>query len=180
MVTGTLRQHGLIIVFTGNGKGKTTTALGMALRAAGHEMRVLILQFMKRQRGIGEIKALEKTNLPITIKQFGRRVFFKTRTCETMDIHMAHQGLEAFRQAMDRKAYDLIILDEINIAIYFGLIEISELMEVVQNKPPELHLVLTGRNARKEVIEIADLVTEMTEIKHHFNQGINAQKGIEF
>lgn len=97
-----------------------------------------------------------------------------------MDMHMAHQGLEAFRQAMARKAYDLIILDEINIAIYFGLIEMSELMEVVQNKPPELHLVLTGRNARKEVIEIADLVTEMTEIKHHFNQGINAQKGIEF
>ena len=95
---------GLIFVYTGNGKGKTTSALGMALRAAGQGMQVLILQFMKKQSNIGEIKALMNSDLPITTKQFGRHVFFKTRTCEPMDIHMAHQGLEAFKEAMMSRA----------------------------------------------------------------------------
>ena len=174
------KVQGLIFIYTGNGKGKTTSALGMAMRAAGQGMRVLILQFMKKQENIGEIKAIMNSDLPITIKQFGRRVFFKTRTCEPMDKHMAHQGLEAFRKAMVSRAYDLIILDEINMAIDFDLLKIEEVVEILEKRPPELHLIFTGRNAKKELLDIADLVTEMREIKHHYNQGVKAQKGIEF
>ncbi len=173
-------DKGLILVFTGNGKGKTTAALGVALRAAGHGLRVLILQFMKMRVNTGEIRALERTNLPITIKQFGRRVFFRTRTCEPMDIHKAYLGLKAFQRAMDSRTYDMIILDEINLAVYFGLLDVEEVMEVIRNRPSNLHLVLTGRKARKEIIDIADLVTEMMETRHPYNQGVKAQKGIEF
>lgn len=97
-----------------------------------------------------------------------------------MDIHMAHQGLQAFEEAMESRTYDLIILDEINMAIYFGMIELEEVMQVIEKRPPELHLVLTGRYARKEILEIADLITEMQEAKHHYNDGVRAQKGIEF
>ncbi len=177
---GASRRRGLIFILTGRGKGKTSAALGMALRAAGQGLRVLILQFMKGNSNIGEIMALEKTNLPITIKQYGHRVFFQTRTCEPMDIYMAHQGLAAFEDAMETGTYDLIILDEINMAIYFGMLEVEELLRAIEKRPPELHLVLTGRYARKELLDIADLVTEMKEVKHHYNEGINAQKGIEF
>ncbi len=176
-----IRRHkGLISVLTGNGKGKTSAAFGMALRAAGQGMRVLILQFMKKRRDIGEIKAMEKMDLPITIKQFGRRVFFKTRTCEPMDIHMAQKGLEAFLEAVESGFYDLIILDEINMAMDFDLLKLEEVMEAIEKRPDQLHLILTGRNAKEAILEIADCVTEMKEIKHHYNKGIRAQRGIEF
>ncbi len=176
----TRKTQGLISVLTGNGKGKTTGAFGIALRASGHGMRVLILQFMKKRTNIGEIKALANTDLSITVKQFGRCVFFKTRTCEAMDIHMAHRGLEAFLEAMASRTYDLIILDEINMAMDFELLKTEEVKEAIRKRPAELHLVLTGRNAKKAILDIADCITEMVEIKHHYNQGIQAQKGIEF
>lgn len=175
-----MKRKGLLVVYTGDGKGKTTAALGMALRAAGQGLNVLILQFMKCQQAVGEFKALTRTNLPITLKQYGRRVFFRTRTCEVMDIHKAHQGLRAFQRAMKGNAYDLIILDEINMAIHFGLLSIEEVIEAIEQRPPELYLVLTGRKADQKLIDMADLVTEMREIKHHYHQGVHAQKGIEF
>jgi cob(I)alamin adenosyltransferase len=175
-----MNRKGLLLVFTGDGKGKTTAAIGMALRAAGQGLNVLILQFMKRDTKIGEIKALAQIGLPITLRQYGRRVFFRTRTCEPMDIHRAHEGLKAFKNAMKGNAYDLIILDEINMATYFGLLSVAEVIEAVKQKPPELHLVLTGRNADQKLIEMADLVTEMREIKHPYQQGVLGQKGIEF
>jgi cob(I)alamin adenosyltransferase len=175
-----MHRNGLILVYTGDGKGKTTAAIGLALRAAGQGMRVLILQFMKRNTKIGELKALVKSGLPITLRQYGRRVFFRTRTCEPMDIHRAHQGLEAFKSAVQSNAYDLIILDEINMAVYFGLLDIAEVVAALAQKPPQLHLVLTGRNADPKLIEMADLVTEMRDIKHHYRQGVHAQPGIEF
>ena len=175
-----MQPKGLILIHTGNGKGKTTAAFGAALRAAGQGMKVLILQFMKGLKDLGELKALKRTDLPITLEQYGRRVFFRTRTCEPMDIHRAHQGLEAFKRAMKGNAYDLIILDEINMATYYGLLRVEEVIEAVEQKPPELHLVLTGRNADQKLIEMADLVTEMREIKHHYHQGVQAQKGIEY
>ena len=178
--TTNMNRKGLLLVYTGDGKGKTTAAIGMALRAAGQGLNVFILQFMKRNKKIGELKALAKAGLPITMRQYGRRVFFRTRTCEPMDIHRAHQGLEAFKRAMKDNAYDLIILDEINMAIHFGLLSVEEVIEAIEQKPPELHLVLTGRNADQKLIEMADLVTEMREIKHHYHQGVHAQKGIEF
>ena len=133
MQTG--KCQGLIFVFTGKGKGKTSAALGMALRAAGQGLRVLILQFMKMKSNIGEVMALEKVDLPITLRQYGRSVFFKTRTCEAMDIHMAHQGLQAFEEAMESGTYDLIILDEINMAIYFGMLELEEVMQAIEKRP---------------------------------------------
>ena len=175
-----MKRKGLIMVYTGDGKGKTTAAIGLALRASGHGLNVLILQFLKRNKKIGEFKGLVKSGLPITLQQYGRRVFFRTRTCEPMDIHRAHQGLEAFKSAIQGKAYDLIVLDEINMAIHFGLLSIAEVVEAIKQKAPELHLVLTGRKASPELVEMADLVTEMREIKHHYHQGERAQRGIEF
>jgi cob(I)alamin adenosyltransferase len=167
-------------VYTGNGKGKTTAALGTALRAAGHGLHVLIIQFMKKHGNIGEVKALAVTDLPITIMQFGRRVFFKTRTCETMDIHMAHQGLQCFKEAMESGIWDMIILDEITMAIYFGLLKQREVMDLIESRPPSLHLVLTGRKAPKGIRDMADLVTEMKEVKHYYQKGVQAQKGLEY
>jgi cob(I)alamin adenosyltransferase len=175
-----MNRKGLICILTGNGKGKTTAAFGAAVRAAGQGLKVLILQFMKRQSDIGELKALGNLNLPIEIRQFGRRVFFKSRACEPMDIYRANQGLQNFQEAMHSGDYDMIILDEINMAVYFGLLEFEDLKRCLEKKPAQLHLILTGRNAKEELIELADMVTEMREIKHHYNQGVRAQRGIEF
>jgi cob(I)alamin adenosyltransferase len=175
-----MNRKGLILIYTGAGKGKTTAALGSALRAAGRGLKVLILQFMKGQKDIGEIMALARADLPIEIVQFGRRVFFRSRACEPMDIHRAAQGLHAFEEAMQGGEYDMIILDEINMAIHFGLLKFEDVKRAIAKKPSDLHLVLTGRNAPAELIEIADMVTELREIKHHYNRGITAQKGIEY
>jgi cob(I)alamin adenosyltransferase len=175
-----VRRKGLIVVFTGDGKGKTSAALGTALRAAGQGLRVLILQFMKKQRNIGELKAIEACNLPIRLEQHGRAVFFKSRACEPMDIHMASRGMAAFKEAMESGRYAMIILDEINMAVHFGLVQWSDLKQLLERKPPGLHVLLTGRNAQPDLIEMADLVTEMREVKHPFRDGIQAQAGIEY
>jgi len=175
-----MHRKGLICIHTGNGKGKTTAAIGAAIRAAGQGLRVLILQFMKGQKNIGELKAFAETDLLITVKQYGRSVFLQSRACESIDIYKAHLGLQAFREAIKSNSFDLIILDEINMAIDFGLLQIDEVMAIIEQKPPGLHLILTGRNAKNEIMEIADLVTEMKEVKHHYHKGVNAQKGIEF
>lgn len=175
-----MERKGLVIIHTGTGKGKTTAALGLVLRALGQGFKVLILQFMKGQANIGEIKALNETDLPLDIKQFGRAVFFKSRACEPIDMYLATRGLAAFREAMAGGRYDLIVLDEIIMAVDFGLLPLTKVKEAIVQKPPGLHLVLTGRNAPAELIEVADLVTEMREIKHPFNQGVAAQKGIEY
>lgn len=175
-----MREKGLICIYTGNGKGKTTAAIGTAIRAAGQGLEVLILQFMKGQKNIGELKALTGTRLPIMLKQYGRSVFFQSRACEPIDIHKAHLGLYAFQIAMRSEVFDLIVLDEINMAIDFGLLQIDEVIALLKKKPSGLHLILTGRNAKKTLIEMADLVTEMKEVKHHYHKGVNAQKGIEF
>jgi cob(I)alamin adenosyltransferase len=175
-----MNRKGLVLINTGPGKGKTTAAFGTALRALGQGLRVLILQFMKGWANIGEIKALTDSDLPLEIKQFGRAVFFKSRACEPIDIYLATRGLAAFHDAMASNRYDLIILDEVIMAIDFGLIELEEVLKAIAGKPAALHLILTGRNAPAELIEVADLVTEMQEIKHPFRQGIAAQKGIEY
>jgi len=175
-----MQRKGLICVFYGNGKGKTTSALGTALRAAGQGFRVLILQFMKKKQNIGEVNALTAAGLPIELRQYGSRVFFKSRACEPIDIFNAQQGLEAFKKAMERRVYDMIILDEINIAIDFGLLDCEEVCTIIASRPSDLHLILTGRNAPAELIELADLVTEMREVKHPYNHGVQAQKGIEY
>ena len=175
-----MNRKGLLIIYTGPGKGKTTAAFGTALRALGQGFKVLILQFMKGRANIGEIKALTDCALPLEIKQYGRAVFFQSRACEPIDIYLATRGLAAFYDAMASTSYDLIILDEIIMAIDFGLLELEAVLKAITAKPAALHLILTGRNAPVELIEMADLVTEMQEIKHPFSQGISAQKGIEY
>lgn len=180
VIDNQMYQKGLICIHTGNGKGKTTAAFGAALRAAGQGLNVLILQFMKGQKNIGELKALAETNLPITLVQYGRSVFFQSRACEPMDKHKAHLGLMAFEKALESNTYDLIILDEINMAIDFGLLDTDEVIRAIKRKPSGVHLILTGRNAKLPIMDMADLVTEMKEIKHHFCKGVAAQKGIEF
>jgi cob(I)alamin adenosyltransferase len=175
-----MKRRGLICIYTGGGKGKSTAAFGAALRAAGQGLKVLILQFMKGQKNIGEIKALKDNNLSIELRQFGRPLFFQTRTCEAIDIKEAARGLDAFLSAVKNRKYDLIILDEINIAIHFNLISFDEIKKIIDIRPPDLHLLFTGRNAPQELVQMADLVTEMREIKHPFREGIQAQAGIEF
>lgn len=175
-----MMQQGLIIVMTGDGKGKTTAALGVTLRAAGQGLKVLFIQFMKGQSEIGELRALSMCNLPITVKQFGRPGFVQSRACEPLDIHLAYQGLDAWSRAMENEGYDLIVLDEINVAVNFGLLKMEDVMDILHKNPPELHLILTGRNATSPLLELADLVTEMINVKHPFNGGGKAQKGIEY
>ena len=174
-----LNEKGLIHVYTGNGKGKTTASMGIALRAAGQGLKVLIIQFMKAQSS-GEIKALNAINLPITVRQFGRKVFFNSKTRDPIDIQRAQKGLECFKSALIEGKYDLIVLDEINVVMAMGSLKVEDVIRAIQTRPPALHLVLTGRNAPDEIVNLADLVTEMKEVKHCYNQGIAAQKGLEY
>lgn len=172
-------RKGLIFVFTGDGKGKTTAAMGAALRAAGQGLQVLMIQFMKGQPGIGLKKALNHCHLPITLRQFGRAGFVHSRVCEPVDINLAHQGLLAFRKAIEDASFDMIILDEVNVAVDFGLLKLEDVMTVARKKPLHMHLIFTGRNAKEPLLEMADLITDMREVKHHYRQGITAQIGIE-
>jgi len=177
-------KRGLLIIHTGKGKGKTTAALGLALRAWGGSARVLILQFIKGGQNCGELAALEKIAAlsglgKISLKRCG--LGFTKSDGENFPEHRA-AAQEALNQAKDAFAadWDMIILDEINYAVDFGLISKEELLALIKLRPASLHLVLTGRNALPEVIELADLVTEMTEIKHPFAKGVKAQEWIEY
>lgn len=175
-------KNGLIIVHTGNGKGKTTAALGLAVRAWGDGLRVLILQFIKGGWKYGEmetIKKLEEIDGRIELRRLGKG--FQRKTDDKAEhIEAAHEALQAARQALESGNYDLIILDEINYAVKFELIRVDEVQELLSHRPDDVHVVLTGRDAREEIIDMADLVTEMKLIKHPYQKGIKAQKGIEF
>lgn len=175
------QRNGLILVNTGDGKGKTTAALGMALRAWGQGMKVLVLQFIKGGWKYGELKAAEKIGPDFEMRQMGEG-FIKGPGDQSLEEHRhaAAEALEAAKTEISSGKYDLIILDEILYAIHYGLVALDDALELMAKKPDRLHLVLTGRNAPPEIIEQADLVTEMKEIKHHYNKGIPAQKGIEF
>lgn len=172
--------HGLVIVHTGNGKGKTTAALGLALRAWGEGLKVLILQFIKGGWKYGELKALAEFSPDITVKQCGEGFTRRGNTDITKHKEAAQKALLEAKNEMLGGKWDMIILDEINYAVDFDLIPLDDVLNLITEKPPQLHLVLTGRNARPQIIDRADLVTEMTEIKHPFRQGVKAQKGIEF
>ncbi len=175
------KKSGLILVNTGNGKGKTTAALGMGLRAWGQGMKVLVLQFIKGGWKYGELKAAEKMGPNFEIRQMGEG-FIKGPEDQSLEEHRhaAAEALAAAKTEISSGKYDLIILDEILYAINYGLVAVSDALALMALKPDNLHLVLTGRNAPPEIIERADLVTEMREIKHHYTKGIPAQKGIEF
>lgn len=172
---------GLIIVNTGNGKGKTTAALGMGLRAWGQGLKVLVLQFIKGNWKYGELQAAERMGADFVIRQMGEGFVRDTTEADQADHQeAAEKALQDARTEIVSGNWDMIILDEINYAIKFGLVSWEAVVELLAIKPPLLHLVLTGRDARQEIIDIADLVTEMKEIKHPYKKGIKAQKGIEF
>ena len=170
-------MQGLIQVYTGDGKGKTTAALGLALRAAGAGLKVFIGQFLKGAE-YSEIKALRQLAPGIEIKQYGRRCFIKDKPDEE-DIRLAQNGLVEMDSVIQSGDYDLVILDEANIAVYYNLFSVDELLKVVQNRPKQVEIVITGRNADSRIIAAADLVTEMREIKHYYQKGIAARLGIE-
>jgi len=170
---------GLLIVFTGEGKGKTTAALGLALRAAGHGMRVLILQFIKGSRHYGELDAVR--HLPtVTIEPLGTGFTWEKDDLEE-DRRLARQGWVKAREALTTGKYDLIVLDELNYVLSYGLLDVEGVLADIRRRPAECHVVTTGRGAPAELVREADCVTEMLAVKHHYReQGIRAQKGIEF
>jgi len=171
--------NGLLIVFTGNGKGKTTAALGMALRAAGHGMKILILQFIKGTWPYGELQAFERFP-EVKIQPLGTGFTWKKESLDE-DRQLAQIGWEQAVDEIRRGEYDIIILDELNYVLSYGLLPIEPVLAALENRPPGLHVVVTGRNASEELIGMADLVTEMRQVKHPYHdQGVKAQKGIEF
>ena len=172
--------HGLTIVHTGSGKGKTTAALGLAIRAWGEGLKVLILQFIKGGWKYGELKALAKFSPDITVRQCGEGFTRRGNTDMQKHIDAAKKTITDAKQEMTSGKWNMIILDELNYAVDFGLVPLDDALALIDSKPADMHLVMTGRNAKPEVIEKADLVTEMKEIKHPFHSGIKAQKGIEF
>jgi len=172
-------SNGLVQVYTGNGKGKTTASLGLALRAAGHGFRVYVLQFMKGSTVYGELASAERLAPELTIEQVGRDTFVSRSNPDPEDVHMARQGFEKAKTLVRSGDYDLIVLDEINCAVDFKLISLDEVLDLIRNKPFHTELVLTGRGASQEVMDLADLVTEMREIKHYYNSGQHARQGIE-
>ncbi|MFQ6083505.1 MAG: cob(I)yrinic acid a,c-diamide adenosyltransferase [Candidatus Aminicenantia bacterium] len=179
MVNNLKKNRGYIQVYTGNGKGKTTAALGLALRAAGHNYRTYIGQFLKGQP-YGELKGIKNLSPHITIEQFGRKGFIHVHhNPDKEDIKRAREGLKKCRQAMLSGKYEIIILDEINVALYFNILTEEEVIKFIEQKPEDVELILTGRYAPQAIIDRADLVTEMKEIKHYYHQGIKARKGIE-
>lgn len=170
-------MQGYVQVYTGDGKGKTTAALGLALRAAGAGLRVFIAQFMKGADN-SESEALRRFDDLIDVKRHGSGQFIKEIPSEE-DIEAARQGLADARRALASGEYQLVILDEANVAVHFGLFSVKDLLDLIAARPPEVELVITGRRAAWEIIEVADLVTEMVEVKHYFAQGVEARKGIE-
>ncbi|MCL2337361.1 MAG: cob(I)yrinic acid a,c-diamide adenosyltransferase [Firmicutes bacterium] len=177
--------NGLTLVFTGDGKGKTTAALGLALRAWGQGMKVLMIQFIKGGWSCGELKAAAQLGPGFAIRRLGEG-FIKDAAGEGLEAHLAaaQKALaEARRDVAEagcETGYDMIILDEINYAVHYDLVALADVLELIRAKPPGLHLVLTGRHAAPEVVELADLVTEMKEIKHPYASGAKAQPGIEY
>jgi cob(I)alamin adenosyltransferase len=176
------KHKGLVIVYTGDGKGKTTAALGMALRAAGHRKQTLIVQFIKNFKNYGELKFVKKYNCGIEIKSIGKG-YVKIRGDKfpfEEHVKAAKQALKFAEDKILSKEYDIVVLDEMNIALDKKLLTFHEVAELIHRKPPSLHLVLTGRNAPKKLLQLADLVSEVKEIKHPFKKGTLAQKGIEY
>jgi cob(I)alamin adenosyltransferase len=170
---------GYIQIYTGNGKGKTTAALGLALRAAGHKQRVYIGQFLKGHM-YGELLSAKILSPYITIEQFGRSGFIHvTKDPDTEDIQKAKRGLKKCLNAMLSKKYRIIVLDEVNVAVYFKLVSEKEVLEFLDQKPEEVEVILTGRYAPASFLKRADLVTEMKEKKHYYRKGVKAREGIE-
>ncbi len=172
-------EKGLILVYTGNGKGKTTAALGQALRAIGHGKKVLMIQFMKGKK-YGEALCAEKYLPDLTVCQCGLDSFVMKDRPAPVDVELARKGLETAATEIASNRYQMIILDEINVAMDFKLIPVDEVVRLLKSKPRALDIVLTGRYAPPEIIDLADMVSEIKEIKHHYGAGIKERAGIEY
>jgi cob(I)alamin adenosyltransferase len=174
-------RKGLIIVNTGAGKGKTTAAMGTALRAVGNGMSVLMLQFLKGSWHYGELDAVKAFGDKFVMKQMGRG-FVKVGGAETdpADVRMVEEAWAEAEKAIIGGQWDLVILDEINYAISYGMLDPAKVVEVLKRKPELVHVILTGRNAHASIVEIADTVTEMRQAKHAYEKGVMAQRGIEY
>jgi len=170
-------KKGYVQIYTGNGKGKTTAAFGLALRASGHGKKIFIGQFVKGMK-YGELDSIKKFSDTITLKQFGRDCFIENDP-EPEDIRIARKGWDLVNTILIENSVDILILDEIGIAIYYKLISTKEVAEFIKRKPSEMELILTGRYMPEELFELADLVTEMREIKHYYQKGVPAREGIE-
>ena len=175
-------RKGLVIVFTGSGKGKTSAALGIALRASGHKYYVSIVQFVKGNSRTGEARAVERLKPEVEFLPMGKGFVNMGKSDVSLEEHReaAQAALAVARKRMLSGAWDILILDEINTALALGLIALDDVLNLIANRPRKLHIVLTGRDAHPAVIEVADLVTEMKNIKHPFDSGIFAQQGIDF
>ena len=172
-------DKGLVIVITGNGKGKTTSAFGQALRAIGQGFKVFIIQFMKGRK-YGEFKAAKKYVPDITVRLSGLDSFVMRDNPAAVDIELAQKGLKVAKQAINSGKYNMVILDEVNVALDFKLIDLNDVVELIKNKPANLDLILTGRYAPAQIIKLADTVSEIKEIKHHYHAGIKDRAGIEY
>lgn len=172
-------EEGFVQVYTGDGKGKTSAAFGLALRAIGRGLKVYIIQFIKGGFDYGELYIVDK--LPnLTLKTFGKGKFVTERPPEIEDVRLAEEAFTLAEEIVKRGEHDIVILDEINVALNLNLIEIERVLELIKNKPKHVELVLTGRYAPQKIIERADLVTKMKEVKHPYQEGYKARKGIEY
>ena len=175
------QKTGLIIVYTGKGKGKTTAAMGMALRGAGHHHKILMIQFIKGSWHYGELESAKKLYPNFEIMPLGKGfASFERGGPDSEDVRAVAETWDFFKKKINSGEYDMIILDEINYVLSYNLLDLEDVLETLETRPAGLHLVLTGRDAPPKLIEIADLVTAMKEIKHPFQKGVKAQKGIEF
>ena len=172
-------KKGYIQVYTGNGKGKTTAALGLALRAAGAGLKVFIAQFIKKETCSEHAIIDERLKDLITIRQYGEGLILKRKRSES-DVRAAQRGLTEVREVLASGRYDVVILDEINVAVQHNLVDLADLLDIMEKKPQGIELVITGRGAHERVIEKADLVTEMRDIKHYWEKKVRARRGIEW
>jgi cob(I)alamin adenosyltransferase len=172
-------ETGLVQVYTGNGKGKTSAALGLALRALGRGLKVYIIQFIKGGFDYGERHALERFD-NLKLKAFGSGRFITEKPPKEEDVRFAKEALELAEKVVACGEYDIVILDEVNVALSLKLLKTADIVRLARNKPKHVELVLTGRYAPPEIIEVADLVTEMKEVKHPFKKGMPPRKGIEY
>lgn len=177
-----MAEDGLVIVYTGKGKGKTTAALGMALRAIGHDHKVCMIQFIKGSWHYGEMSSSKRLEPDFELTAVGRGFvgILDDKTPKEMHDKIAQEAIQISREKILSEKYDIVILDEINYAVNLGLVDVQQVLDLIRIKPQKVSLVLTGNHARQQVVDAADLVTEMMEIKHPFQRGIRAKKGIDF
>ena len=175
-------NDGIVIVYTGNGKGKTTASLGVALRAIGHGLRVCMVQFIKGEWHYGELNSIKKLEPDFELIVAGKGFIGIIDDDHAFEEHVraARTALDIVEQKISLDTFDIVILDEINYAVQLGLLQLADVLKILQNRPKHLSLILTGNHAREEIIMLADLVTEMKEIKHPYKKGIKAKRGIDF